>query len=185
MTGSEYAGLLRASQYDAHKALFDEYISYVYTIVWARIRSVGSYEDAQECVSDVFASIYLHLEGENYEGDLKGIVSLISKRRAVDMYRRLSRRSDLTYNISDSELAAISSDFDIEENAESEFDNSRLIDALESLGEPDSTIVIQKYFYDRSSREIGEMLDMRASAVRMRCSRALKRLRSMLSDLEG
>ena len=185
MTGFEYKQLLRASQYDAHKALFDEYISYVYTLVWARIRSVGSHEDAEECVSDVFASLYLHLEGGNYTGDLKGIVSVISKRRAIDSYRRLNRKADLISDITDDELMKVKADIDIEKNTETEYDNGRLLDAVERLGEPDATIIIQKYFYNHTSKEIGKIVGLRSSAVRVRCSRALKKLKSILNESEG
>jgi RNA polymerase sigma-70 factor (ECF subfamily) len=59
-----------------------------------------------------------------------------------------------------------------------------LIDKVKELGEPDSTIIIQKFFFDRSSKQIGKIVGMSSTAVRMRCSRALKRLRSVLEELD-
>ena len=55
------------------------------------------------------------------------------------------------------------------------------MDALKSLGEPDSTILIQKYYYDRNSREIGKLLSMKPATVRMRSKRAAEKLREILT----
>ena len=58
-----------------------------------------------------------------------------------------------------------------------------ILDKIDELGEPDSTIILQKYYYDRSSNEIAELLSMKSSAVRMRAARALGRLRDLLADV--
>ena len=55
---------------------------------------------------------------------------------------------------------------------------------IEELGYPDSVIIIQKYYYNRTSRQIAAALSMKPSAVRMRCGRALKKLKKILSELE-
>ncbi|MBR3282783.1 MAG: sigma-70 family RNA polymerase sigma factor [Ruminococcus sp.] len=55
------------------------------------------------------------------------------------------------------------------------------MDAIKSLGEPDSTILIQKYYYDRNSREIGKLLSMKPATVRMRSKRAAEKLREILT----
>jgi len=52
---------------------------------------------------------------------------------------------------------------------------------IKELGEPDSTIILQKYYYDRSSGEIAELLSMKAATVRMRAARALDKLRALLT----
>lgn len=52
---------------------------------------------------------------------------------------------------------------------------------INELGEPDSTITLQKYYYDRSSNEIAKLLSMKASAMRMRAARTLEKLKKSLS----
>ena len=54
---------------------------------------------------------------------------------------------------------------------------------VEELGEPDSTIIIQKYFFMRSSAEISKLVSLTPEAVRVRCSRALKKLRETLTAM--
>ena len=48
---------------------------------------------------------------------------------------------------------------------------------IDSLGEPDSVIIMQKYYFGRSSKEISEIVSLSPAAVRVRCGRAVKRLR--------
>ena len=58
-----------------------------------------------------------------------------------------------------------------------------LLRCVNELGEPDSTIMIQKYYYNLNSNEIAAKLSMTPAAVRVRCGRALKKLRDVLSSL--
>ena len=59
MTHDEFRRLLGRSREEAHKALFEAYCNYVYTIVFNRLRSCASREDIDECVCDVFADVFL------------------------------------------------------------------------------------------------------------------------------
>ena len=56
-----------------------------------------------------------------------------------------------------------------------------LLREINSLGEPDSTILMQKFYYNKTSAEIAETVRMTASTVRSRCTRAMERLRTSLS----
>ena len=58
-----------------------------------------------------------------------------------------------------------------------------LLKCIERLGEPDSTIIMQKYFFMRSSKEIGELVSMTPENVRVRNGRALDKLRKQLETL--
>ncbi len=181
MTGSEYARLLGESPQGAHRALFDEYYKYVYTVVCGKL-SGAPREDVEECVSDAFASLYIELESGKYTGELRGIVGTVAKRRAIDRYRYNASRRLCLISLDDEESAELPADLDLEENAENEQLRVQLLDAVISLGEPDATILVRRYFFGYSSGEIAEQLSMKSSAVRMRCSRALKRLKTILTD---
>ena len=76
----------------------------------------------------------------------------------------------------------ISSEENITEAAENTELRRIIYDKLGELGEPDSTIVIQKYYYGRSSREIAHIVELSAENVRVRCSRAVKKLRALLAE---
>lgn len=182
MTEGELRELIGRSQEDGFRAMFMQFQSYVYAIVWSRIKNVGTKEDAEECVSDVFTEVFLHYE-EIASGSLKAYIGTVSKRTAVDMFRkRTSKMSART--ASEEELQELVSEDNVAEEIEQKNTAQKLLQLIRSLGEPDATIVIQKYYYDRKSEEIAVAVGMQPTAVRVRLSRALKRLRKLLADAE-
>ena len=74
MTGEKYCSLYKKSPDIAFRAIFDEYLNYVYTIIYNKLRSCGTAEDIEECVGDTFADIYMKYDTENvFSGELKAI----------------------------------------------------------------------------------------------------------------
>ena len=71
---------------------------------------------------------------------------------------------------------------DVSEAGEHAVLRQQLLRAIESLGQPDASIILQKYYYDRSYNDIAWSLRMAPAAVRMRAGRALKRLKTLLGD---
>ncbi|WP_028518290.1 RNA polymerase sigma factor [Ruminococcus flavefaciens] len=184
MTDENLRKLLKSSPDKAHRLIFDEYYNYVYTIVFNRLRSFASREDIDECVSDVFSDIFLKYDpNREYSGDVKGYVATISKRRSIDMFRRLNARKADTVSIDGDDALQLASSERVDEITERTETAHEVLDAVNSLGEPDSTIIMQKYYYGKSSYEIADMVGMKADAVRKRLSRVLKRLRDVLSDI--
>ncbi|MBR1823799.1 MAG: sigma-70 family RNA polymerase sigma factor [Ruminococcus sp.] len=182
MTDSQFRELLRKSPQTAHRAVFDEYYSYVYTIVFNRLRSTASREDVDECVSDVFSDVFLKYDADSpYDGDIKGFISSVAIHRSIDMFRRLTAKNKGTVSLDDEMGRTFPSDEDVAEDAEKRETCHAVLDAVKALGEPDATIVIQKYYYNRSSVEIAEMVEMKPDAVRKRVSRAVNKLRGMLA----
>lgn len=180
MTDAELRELLERSPNDGHQRLFQEYFPYVYTIVFRRLQTVASIEDVEECVSDVFAEIFQHYDTHSkYDGNLKGYISAIANRRAVDLFRILSKHQR---QISIDDIPETDSGIDIVQNAEQSEQNRLVLQAVRELGEPDTTIILQRYYFGYSSKEIAKDLNLSAVAVRMRCSRALKQLRKKLEQ---
>ena len=183
MTKEYYMQLLRSFPHEAHRILVDEYGNYVYTIVYNKLRSISGREDIEECVSDVFADVFFALgEKSKLSGELKGFIGTVAKRRAIDYYRHAKSNKKDTISIEEDSVGQISCEFDVEEEIIDSEINRMVYDCVQALGEPDSSIIIYKYYYNKSSGEIAEILSMKPSAVRMRCSRALTRLKEKLSD---
>ena len=157
MTDNEYRVLYTKDPNAAQTALFDEYLNYVYAIVYNKLRSCGSREDMEECVGDVFSAVFISYDRNGkFDGDLKGFIGTIASRKAIQMYRSLCRRSDTVY-IED-ETTEIADDERIEDNAERSALRSTLLRVISSLGEPDSTMILQKYYYNMNSGEIADKL---------------------------
>ena len=76
-----------------------------------------------------------------------------------------------------SELNEANEGVSIELDFESRTERQRLIGAIEALGKPDSELIVRKYLFGQSSKEIGERLGLTASNVDTRTHRAIKKLR--------
>lgn len=182
MTGTEYCKIYKKSPDNAYNALFESYCDYVYAIVYNKLRSVASREDIEECVSDIFADVFFGYNKENDNGgDMKGYIGTVAKRRAINAFHSITARQNRFSGDSEEEMNFIGDETDIEADSDMTETREILLSKINELGEPDSTIILQKYYYDRSSGEIAKLLSMKASAVRMRASRALDKLKTTLA----
>lgn len=181
MTHEDFRKILKKSKKAGQHALFNEYCGYVYAIVFNKLRSCASREDIEECVGDVFADIYIFYDSDsNFSGDLKGFIGTVARRNAIDVYNRLTSKKLVTVPIDDEESQNIESSENIEDIVAQKELRRILLDKIAALGEPDSTIIIQKYYYGRSAKEISELVSLTPENIRVRSGRAVKRLKEML-----
>ena len=183
MTDSEFKALMLKSAENAHRRLFDEYSGYVYSICANKLKDCGTKEDIEECLSDSFAAIFRYFDNEsNRDGDLKGIIGTITKRYAIDYFRRLSGKIDRSVSIDDEDFPKISSDIRVDDETEKAVIREIIMDCIDRLGKPDSSIIAFYFFYGRTSREIAKHLHMSDWTVQKRISRAKKKLEKLLCD---
>ena len=180
MTAMELNDLMRRSPDEMYRALLKELGRYVYVIVFNKLRSCGTNEDIEECVSDVFAELFIAVE-DGKVNDVRRMAAAIAQRRAVDHFRRLSAKGRDTVSVDDEEFPEMADAFDVEGISVSNEVRRILLREINSLGEPDSTILIQKFYYNKTSAEIAETVRMTASSVRSRCTRAMERLKVSLT----
>ena len=184
MTGSELKNMLDRSPTDCHRALIREYGRYVYAIVFNKLRNCGTQEDIEECVSDVFADVFIKFEYEEaYVGDIKGYIGTVAKRTAIDRFRSLSAANSHVVYEDEDDMQQLVSDFSVDERVDSSELRRVLLNKIAELGEPDSTIIIQKFYYNRTSSEIARNVSMNPSSVRSRCTRAVQKLRGKLAEV--
>lgn len=185
MTHSEYQKLMYENKDMAQRKLFDEYFNYVYTVVYNKLRSIASREDIEECVSEVFFNVYNCYDmNTESEGDIKGFIGTVASRKAVSYYHRLNNRNIRSISVEECAEIMLPSDDNVAKTAEQSELRKILLELIDRLGEPDSSIIIQKYYYNRKSKEIAKLLSLSPVLIRVRCSRATKRLRKMLSDMD-
>jgi len=184
ITHEELRKKLKKSSEQAHRELFSEYCNYVYTIVFNRLRSCRSREDIEECVCDVFADVFFYYDTEKeLSGDVSGFIGTIARRKSGDIFKKhISLKENMS--LDDEVLQNTDSGFSTEKETEYHFQQRIILDYILKLGEPDSTIIIQKYYYGCSSEEISKMVSLTAENVRVRCGRAVKKLREMLSEAD-
>ena len=163
--------------------LFKEYSALVLNVCRRVLLPVGTEEDAQECASDVFVAFFKSSEKfDPSRCSLKGFLAFNAKNAAIDRYRKLKREKEQSSSIEtigEENLPPVSAAFEKSEDKE----KSRFIaNAIRSLGEPDSSILMRKYFLGENTREIASRLSLAPATVKKRARRALEKLKIKLSS---
>jgi RNA polymerase sigma-70 factor (ECF subfamily) len=181
MTDVKWLELLEKSPKKAHTMLIEEYGGYVYAVVIDKLRSLCSSEEIEDCVSDVFVELFTNIHNfDSSKGSLKGYISVISKRAAINAYRKLSYRQHITMSADDEETEIPVSADNPEEDVQKKLFRQRLWEIVEGLGEPDSSIIVYQYFYDFKVSDIAEKLRITAAAVQKRSLRARQKIKKIL-----
>jgi RNA polymerase sigma-70 factor (ECF subfamily) len=163
--------------------IMNRYMAFVYTIVYGKLTGIYNKHDIEECVGDVFYGIYRSRTTIDLEkGSLKAYIAVLAKRRAIDVFRK---RRDRTANLSIDECAHdwLVSDTDVEKAVVDSATTSLLTQAIKDLGEPDSQIIIRKYYFGQSTKMIAKSLGMKENTVDKKVSRALAKLKQALGGI--
>ena len=180
LTDNQICELMKSSPQEGRRTFFDKYCSYVYAIAASKLKSCGSREDIEECVSDVFAELFrLSI---NPDGELKALVGVVVRRTAIDYFRKLSIRAGRTVSTDDESTKDIRAEDDVEANTERSELKRILLECISQLGEPDSVIIIQQFIYGRTVHEISSVLQMTEAAVHKRSLRARGKLKVLLAE---
>ena len=180
MTEHELRMAVSRSEKEGFRLLFQQYYPYVYHIVWNQIRSVGTKEDAEECVNDIFAELFSQFDRIG-EGSLQGMIGILARRRAINLFHRLTGRQP-SVSLDEETVGELATGEVIEEAYETAQAQDRLLEHIRALGEPDTALILQKYFYGCNASQIAANLHMNPITVRVRLSRALKKLKKRLTD---
>lgn len=165
---------------DRQREIYEMYCGYVYAIISNCLRNCGNTEDIEDCVVETFTDLFHLLRNSPKSDDeLKCIISVIAKRKAIDKFRLVSFRNNKTVPIDDYETELVS-DMDISETAERSELQRTILECINKLKKPDPQIIIQHYYYGLSLNSIAERLDMTESAVQKRIQRARQKLKKML-----
>lgn len=177
MTDSELRALSKASPAQGHRALYEKYANYVYAVISRYLADCGSREDIEDCFVETFTEAVRHID--DISGDsLKAYIGAAARNRALSFRSRVKghRKNTVPFD----EVPEPATQY-VHEQVEQEELERKLMQEVNALGEPEATILIQKYFYGRKMTEIGKIVGLSANAAQVRCSRALKQLRKKLS----
>lgn len=178
MTDKELLLLLRKKPQAGLESVVRQYSNYVLKIAYTRLESVCTYEDIEEAVSDIFLKFFMAGEKNGFSfKSVRGSLSIIAGRHCIDIFRKKCRRTE---EISLDEIIEYAAD----ETPQHSEENSRIAQAVDSLGEPDRSIFIRKYFFGQKTADIAKELHMKPNSVDKRISRGLVKLRKLLKEGE-
>ena len=166
--------------------LINTYSGLAYTIIYNKLNQYFSVEDIEECVSSVFYEVY---ENRNVidlsKGTLKAYIAVLSKRRAIDLFRKNSKHVTNLVSLETQELEYCTENqiFSVEDEVDAET-KDMLIQAIKALGKPDSEIFIRKYYLGQNSKEISLLMGIKQNTIDKRLSRGLSKLRAIVGSME-
>lgn len=166
------------------RILTAQYGGLVYSITWRRLQGCLCKEDIEECVSDIFFELYRCRDKIDLsKGSLKTFLLTIAERQAIKYYERKTDKFDkisLQEQLEKGEEPL--SDHNVEQQTIQKEESRLLIEAIKGLGEPTASIVIQKYYYGMTAKEIGQRAGLSKNAVEKRLKRGLEKLKTVLQS---
>lgn len=184
MEDSKLLRLLRKDPNTGMEQLMDQYAGLVYAVVKGRLADVPHVSsDAEDCVADVFSQFYAHLA--DYDPNRSGIKTYLcamARNQASSLAKRRAREQ-CTVSFDD-EISApqLADDVPIDSALAEEELRREVLDAVRSLGEPDASILLRKYYFGETSKEIADALGLTVANVDTRTHRALHKLRSIFGE---
>lgn len=162
--------------------LLSQYTGLVYAIAKKRLGGICSQEELEELCEDVLFSFYSKREQIDLtRGSFASLLSKMTVHMCIDRYRKTTT----VKGKAEAEQTELS-DFIVDTNqtpdkqAEQTERRQKLLHAIRNLGEPDSSIVIWRYYFGETVSAIAHRLSMRTGTVEMRLRRALEKLRKQL-----
>ena len=175
----ELLHMLKQNPESGVRQLMEQYAGLIFSVISGRAGSVAAVQDLEECASDVIFEVFQNREKIDLnKGSLKSFVAVVARKRAINLFNKKMKeieRNSPTEYIGGDENAIYYEDTIIK-NEEHQY----LIDAVKSLGEPDSSIVFRKYYFGQKAKEIAADLGMTTGAVETRLSRAVNKLRNLM-----
>lgn len=167
---------LQAGDERALNAAMDTYSRLLWSIARSVLRNVGTAEDMEECVADAFIQLWRNKNAlSQSRGSVKSWLCTVVKSRAIDRYRTLSRKSEVSM---DEQLDALGTGiFDQTLDAVLQ---RELLAAVHALGEPDQEILLRRYYYQQKPKDIAVAVDLSVKQVENRLFRAKQLLRKQL-----
>jgi RNA polymerase sigma-70 factor (ECF subfamily) len=171
-------GRLRKSDENALRELMDKYNRFLFGIVGMILTNIGTNEDIEECVSDVWIALWQKPSLYDVKrGTLKSFVAVMARSKAIDRYRALSSKTskplkdDETDSLPDPlSMILLKADF------------RQVRSAVNTLEEPDREIVIRRYFVDETPLMISKNMKCPVKEVHNRLYRTKEKLKNILKN---
>jgi RNA polymerase sigma-70 factor (ECF subfamily) len=169
---------LQNKDQEAYVYMADTYSKLLLVVVGGILGSVGTVQDMEECISDVYVQVWKNPAAFNQQkGTFKTFLAVIAKSKALDTYRKLSKAKivaiDEAISASDDDLL----DFIVDKET-----CQALYAAIKSLTEPNKEIVIRRYFYEEKPASIAKNVSLPVRDVNNRLYQSKLKLRDILTE---
>jgi len=138
LNDAELSEILFSGDRDGFFRIMEAYNKLLWVIMGGVLNNVGTSEDIEECISDVYVNLWRNPKAyDPRKGSLKTYIAVSAKSKALDRYRQLTR-----VKIVELDEAIHSSDDDLLDYIAERDLYNELYEAIRSLKEPDKEILI-------------------------------------------
>lgn len=166
---------IKAGEEQAMQKVICRYSRLLWSVVGAVLSQVGSVEDMEECVADVFIDLWEHPQKfDENRGSLKAWLSVIARNKAIDRYRQKTKMQ--TIPLEETFLAVKMGIVGEMEQKEG------LRRALGTLTEEEREILLRRYIYGQKPKEIAVVFALSAKQVENRLYRIKGKMRKQMEQ---
>ncbi len=170
-TDEQLLARVRDGDAEALRVVFDRHAPAMHRLAF---RLVGSTDDADDVVQDVFVGLRTALGRYDEHGNFEGWLKRVTVRASLMRLRGDLRR----------EAAALGAPALVSRAPERDVElQDRLAEAVGNLAPPLRTVFVLRMIEDYSYDEIADTLGISAGACKVRLHRALQQLRPLLAHL--
>jgi RNA polymerase sigma-70 factor (ECF subfamily) len=149
----------------------------LWPVAAAVLKNVGSEQDVEECVADVFIHLWENPEKfDPMRGNLKSWLCMVARSRAIDRYRELSRCGTVSLD-----SAMMAGRLGVQEALMREETHRELIAAINALADTEKDILIRRYYFEQKPKEIARALDLSVKQVDNYLYRSKQKLRHSMT----
>lgn len=165
---------IKAGDEQAMQKIICRYSRLLWSIVGAALSQVGTTEDMEECVADVFIDLWEHPQKyDESRGSLKAWLSVIARNKAIDRYRQKTKIQ--TIPLEETVLAQM--------GVEPEMENREgLQEALAELTEEEREILLRRYVYQQKPKEMAVALGLSVKQIENRLYRIKAKMRKQMEQ---
>ena len=132
---------------------------------------LGNYDEAKDAAQDVFVKAFEKLKYFNQKAEFKTWLYRIAINTSIYYLRKRKSMLDSQKNIQ-STLSE-----NLNDNTEIELWDDLFYDAVNALSENQYSAIVLKYFHDKSTKEISEILECDINTIRVHLHRGIQKLK--------
>lgn len=181
MQDNELMNILKTDPNSGMTLLLTQYGGLVYSVVKRKLAGQNFCDaDIEHCVADTFSEFYCDLDKfHEAAGSIRAWLCVIARHNAYDRLRKYKKEAG-TLSLDAEGIAEPWDDtFSVEDALVTEELRRELLREIKALGEPDCSILLRKYYFSQSSKEIAAALNLTVSSVDTRTHRAIQKLRNI------
>ncbi len=165
--------LRRAAEGDiaAFEILYREYAPFVYNVAY---RVVGSVEDAEEIVQEVFLTVHQKLKDFMFRSSIKTWLYRITVNSSITLYQK--RKKEQVKHVDIDEVEEVAGPSELHEEINRRAAQQQVEKVLNVLSQDERVCVVLRNIQGLSYQEIAQTLEININTVRTRLKRAREKM---------